>query len=69
MCAPNDRFPPLHRSNSVFSLIPYSPSVEDGTAGSLDINNLEMDTMDFIDMLEDPDEVPAYTGAYDFSGF
>jgi hypothetical protein len=35
-----------------------------------DITCLEMtDTLDFIDMIEDPDDIPSYTGCFDYSGF
>lgn len=31
--------------------------------------DMERDTLDFIDLLEDPDELPPYTGCCDFSSF
>jgi hypothetical protein len=40
--------------------IPTSESENDLTA---------VDTMDYIDLLEDPDNVPKYTGVFDYNDF
>jgi cGMP-dependent protein kinase len=47
---------------------PFIPSNDD-TVPVLKKSEEERDTLDFIDLLEDPDDIPPYTGCCDFSSF